>query len=272
MGEGQVILVTGASSGVGKLCAQRLAERGHVVYGTSRRARDMEPRETGYRVLPMDVTDEQSVKETAEEILHASGRLDAVVNNAGIGLAGPVEQTSIEEAQALLETNLLGALRVCRQALPVMRGQRRGTIINISSLAGRVGLPFQGLYSATKFGLEGMSEALRLEVRRWGIRVVVIAPGDLCTEFTDNRRLASAWGGEGLYGEAMLRVLRRVEVDERGGPVPDRVAGLVVRVVEGRARRDWYSAGRIGQRLPVALRPFIPRRMYERALMWHYRV
>jgi len=272
MGERKVVLVTGASSGVGRSCAVHLAERGHEVYGTSRRARDTDPGPPGCRLLAMDVTDEQSVDETVKTMLRESGRIDVVVNNAGIGLAGPVEQTSVEEALALLDTNLLGALRVCRRVLPEMRRQGRGTIINISSLAGRVGVPFQGMYSATKFGLEGLSEALRMEVGRWGVRVVVIAPGDLRTEFVNNRRLAGEWEGEGPYTQAMHRALGRAEASERGGPVPDRVARLVVRIVEGKAKRDWYSAGSVGQRVAVALRPCIPLRMYQRALMWHYRV
>lgn len=271
MAKPKVVLISGASSGIGRACALRLARHGHVVYGTSRRQATEEPSLEGVRMLSMDVNEEASVAAAVEEVLKDAGRLDVAVNNAGFGVAGAVEATSPEEANQILETNLLGVLRVCRQVLPKMRKQREGIIVNISSLAGRVGLPFQGMYSATKFALEGLSEALRMEVRGFGIRVVVIAPGDFSTAFTAHRRFVAA-KDESPYAEPLRRVLDRIEEDERCGAPPEQLARLLQRVVEGRARKSRYSCGALAQRLAVGLRPFIPQGMYEQAMMRHYRV
>ncbi len=267
----KTVLVTGASSGIGRACAAHLADRGHKVYGTSR-----DPSSVGalgtVQLLRMNVDDEASVAAAFARVREEGAELDVLVNNAGFGIAGAVEDTSIEEAHQLIETNLLGVLRTCRAALPEMRARGRGTIVNITSLAGRVGLPFQGLYSATKFALEGLSQALRMEVRPFGVRVIVVAPGDFRTAFTSHRRIATAAGEPSAYRVAFHRALRRAQEDEQGGPPPDQVARLLQRIVEDRARRDAYSVGSLAQRWAVAARPLIPGRLYERGLMQHYRV
>jgi NAD(P)-dependent dehydrogenase (short-subunit alcohol dehydrogenase family) len=171
----RVVLVTGASSGIGLSCAAHLAERGFRVYGTSRRpAAGPESRVT---MLTADVTDDHSVEHLVGTVLDREQRLDIVVNNAGMALAGPVEKTSIEEAKRQLEVNFFGAFRVCCAALPAMRSQRSGYIVNIGSIGGLVALPYQAMYSASKFALEGLSESLRMEVRPFGVRVVIIEPG-----------------------------------------------------------------------------------------------
>jgi len=183
----QVVLITGASSGIGKTCATRLHERGYQVYGTSRSAPapgagkqssfQMPP--FPYKMLRMDVNDDKSVQDGVGAVLADAGRIDAAVNCAGFGIAGAVEDTSTEEAKAQLETNFFGTLRVCRAVLPIMREQGSGAIVNISSIAGLIGIPYQAMYSASKFAIEGMTEALRLEVKPFGIRVCLIEPGDL---------------------------------------------------------------------------------------------
>jgi NAD(P)-dependent dehydrogenase (short-subunit alcohol dehydrogenase family) len=171
----KVVLVTGASSGIGQAIARRLAARGWRVFGTSRnQASDFD----GIDMLPMDVDDDDSVARTVAAIVEKTGRLDAVVNNAGWALMGPIEDTPIAEARAQMETNFFGVLRVRRAVLPVMREQRAGHIVNISSLGGIFGMPFSGIYSASKFAVEGLSESLRLETHRFGVRVVLIEPGD----------------------------------------------------------------------------------------------
>jgi len=265
----RTVLITGASSGIGKACAVHLARRGHLVYGTSR-----DPASAGtlddVRLLKMDVDDDASVAAAFACMREHGAKLNVLVNNAGFGIAGAVEDTSVEEARALVETNLLGVLRMCRMALPEMRARGRGTIVNITSLAGRVGLPFQGTYSATKFALEGFSQALRMEVRPFGVRVIVIAPGDFRTAFTARRQIAAAAGEASAYHTAFRRALHCAQEDEQGGPPPDQVARLVQRIVEGRARCDAYSVGTLTQRMAVAARPLIPWRLYERAVMRHY--
>lgn len=168
--DNRVVLVTGASSGIGKACAEHLFKQGYRVYGTSRNAQSSESNKAKdktsdphFEMIKMDVDDDLSVQKGIELIVQCEGRLDAVVNCAGVAIAGAVEDTTIEEAKSQLETNFYGTLRVCRAVLPSLRKQRHGYIVNISSVAGLIGIPFQAFYSANKFALEGMTEALRME-------------------------------------------------------------------------------------------------------------
>lgn len=275
-----VALVTGASSGIGRCCAFRLAQRGCRVFGTTRN--DPQPVQEELRsslspshrleMLQMDVDSDSSVAVAIEEILRRAGQVDVVVNCAGIGIAGAVEETSAEEAMAILSTNLLGVLRVCRAALPSMRAQRGGTIVNISSIGGRMGLPYQGLYSATKFALEGLTEALRMEIRPFGVRAVLIEPGDVRTAFTDRRTLVQAFAADSPYRASMDRVLSIVEVDERAGAAPEAVARLVEHVLSVRCPRVRYTVGPFIQRVAAELKRILPSKGFEWALSRYYRV
>ena len=276
----RTVLITGASSGIGRACALRLARRGDTVFGTTRRSVDavedelqsLLPGSRRIHLLTMDVQDEASVTSAVGEVLGRAGRLDAVVNNAGVGIAGAVEETADEEALSILNTNLLGVLRVCRAALPAMRTQGGGTIVNISSIAGRIGLPYQGLYSATKFALEGLTEALRMEVRPFGIRVALVEPGDVHTAFTDRRVLVRAAVANSPYRTGMDRTLSIVEADERGGASPDTVARCVERVICRRHPKVRYTVGPLSQRLAAELKRMLPATRFEGVLSRYYRV
>lgn len=266
----KVVLVTGASSGIGKACVEYLAQKGYRVFGTSRRApRNPEITPAGPTLFWMDVNDDRSVQEGVAFILQQAGRLDAVVNNAGFGIAGAVEDTSIEEAKAQLETNFFGTFRVCRAVLPVMRAQGGGTIVNISSLGGIIALPFQGLYSASKFAVEGLTEALRLEVRPFGIRVVLVEPGDTRTGFTD-RRVRVAASADSVYRPYMERVLQIVEHDERNGAFPETVARVVERILRHPNPAPRYRVGPFAQRLAAVLKGVLPGRVFEWAIAKYY--
>ena len=262
-----VVLVTGASSGIGKACATRLAALGHRVYGASRSA--PEP-EAPFRALSMDVTDDRSVAEGVRGVIEKEGRLDAVVNGAGVGLAGAIEDTDIDEAKGQFETNFFGAFRVCRAALPLMRERRRGTIVNISSIAGLIAIPFQSVYSASKFALEGFTEALRIEVSEFGIRVALVEPGDFRTNFTRNRVRARKSSLNPAYREALERALAMMERDEMNGPDPERVAGLVARLIGKRSFRLRNLVGRVDQRMAVWLKRILPGGLFERILRKNY--
>jgi len=272
--EETVVLITGASSGIGKACAERLARRGYRVFGTSRRAPfPPAPTPPGQPVmLQMDVTQDESVRRAVDFIVREAGRLDVVVNNAGFGIAGAVEDTSMEEAKSQLETNFFGVLRVCRAALPVMRAQGEGLIVNISSLGGVIALPFQALYSASKFAVEGLTEALRLEVRPFGIRVTRIEPGDMRTGFTDQRVRVAAWTRESAYGPYAERVLQVVEHDERSGGSPEAVAALLERIIRSSNPAPRYRVGPAFQRLAAILKGILPARLFEWALAKYYRI
>jgi len=267
----RVVLITGASSGIGEACAKRLAAEGDRVYGTSRHPKE-EASVPGLRMIVMDVNSDESVAAAIDEIVRVEGRIDVVVNNAGFGIAGAVEDTSIEEAKALFETNFFGMLRICRVVLPVMRKSQRGTIVNISSLGGRIGLPYQGLYSATKFAVEGMSEALRMEVRQFGVHVIMIEPGDFRTGFTANRHYVAGVRDNSAYAGGFERTIKVAEKDEQTGSSPEQIARLLVRILRNNSPRVRYSVGGISQRGAAVLKGLLPSRTFEWALMKYYRV
>jgi short-subunit dehydrogenase len=267
----RVVLITGASRGIGKACAERLVAEGDNVYGTSRHP-EAENGDRNLHMLAMDVNRDESVNAAVNKILAVERRIDVVINNAGFGIAGSVEDTSVEEGKSLFETNFFGVLRVCRAVLPTMRNMGRGTILNISSLGGRIGLPYQGLYSATKFAIEGLSEALRMELRQFGIDVTLVEPGDVCTDFTDSRLYTTGSVGSSPYHRSMERTMTVVERDERGGSSPGQIADLVMRILAKPSPKVRYSAGGLSQRAAAVLKQITPSRFFERAIMRYYRV
>jgi NAD(P)-dependent dehydrogenase (short-subunit alcohol dehydrogenase family) len=261
-----VVLITGASSGIGLACADYLSETGCNVYRASRT-----PMSTSHPAsVHMDVTDDDSVNACVRQIAEKEGRIDVIVNCAGYGLAGSVEDTAIEEMKAQFETNLFGTIRVCQAVLPLMRRQQAGLIVNISSIGGLISLPFQGIYSAGKFALEGAMEALRMEVSRFGVRVVLIEPGDLNTPFTTHRRKAVKSGESTVYRESFEKALRVMERDEANGSSPLAIAHLVGRIINKRSPSCRYVTGSLYERAAIILRALLPCKFYERILMKHY--
>lgn len=261
----KVVLVTGASSGIGRATALRFARSGHIVYGTSRSPRTLE----GIRMLCMDVCDETSVEKAIQQILNAHGRLDILVANAGTGIAGSVEETAHAEAQSQFETNYFGALRTIRRVLPQMRDQGGGCIIGVSSVAAALSIPFQAGYSASKAALDATLAALRGEVRPFGIRVSIVAPGDTKTGFTDARRKVHHDGADSPYHERFSRSLARMEKDERNGVSPDKVAAVIHRVANQKQPPVRVAVGAdyrllllLARLLPDRLAQWILERMY----------
>ncbi len=269
----RVVLVTGATSGIGAACATELARAGHRVFGTGRRVVDGTRAGEGagaFELLRMDVDDDASVADGVGRVLAAAGRVDVVVNNAAFGIGGAIEDTSIAEAKALFETGFFGMLRVVRAVLPSMRARRSGCIVNVSSLAGRLALPYQGLYSAAKFAIEGASDALRMEVAPFGVRVVVVQPGDVATGFTASRREASGAGEGSVYRDAYRRVLAAVERDEHAGVPAADVARCIRGIVENPSPRTRYSVGLAGQRVAARLKDLLPDALVDRLLRGHF--
>ncbi len=262
----RVVLVTGASSGIGACCAAYLAERGYRVYGASRTA----TAPPGVTPLSMNVTDDASVSQAVATILDREGRIDVLINSAGFGIAGAVEDTNMEEAASQFGVNFFGTVRVCRAVLPVMRTQGAGYIVNIGSIGGLIAIPFQGFYSASKFALEGLSESLRIEVRPFGIHVVLIEPGDHHTGFTQNRRSTAAATGESAYHSRFERAISRMASDEQIGRKPDAIAQLVQRVIDNPRPRLRYTAGPASQRAAVWLKRLLPNRIVEGIVTRYY--
>jgi len=273
----RIVLVTGASSGFGRAIATHLAaKKGYRVYGTSRGAvmpdeREALPERSPLPVMiPMDVCVDASVEAAVTHILRHHGRVDVLVNNAGFGIAGAVEDTSIEEMQRQFDANVFGVLRVCCAVLPHMRRQGGGRIVNVSSLAGVIAVPFQGAYSASKFALEALTEALRMETKPFGIFVSLVEPGDFRTGFTANRVRTEASRTNPAYAERFARALGLMERDESRGPGPEALVPVVERILEARSPRLRYTAGALLQRAAALLKRLLPASLFERVLMTIY--
>ncbi|HYW13447.1 MAG TPA: SDR family oxidoreductase [Longimicrobium sp.] len=250
--------------------ARGLVSRGWGVFGTSRRAGEDARAEDGIEMLAMDVDSDASVECAVAAVLERAGRVDAVVNNAGWALAGAVEDTPADEARAQLETNFLGVWRVCRAVLPAMRAAGRGCIVNIGSIGGRVGLPFQAADSAGKFAVAGFTEALSGEVRPFGIHAVLIEPGNYRTGLTARRRLSSGAATPSPYARRFGRAMTVIEQDEARGADPEGVARVVARVLDTPSPRMRYLAGPVGERAAAAGKPFVPGRLFERIVLRLY--
>ena len=263
----RVVLITGASTGIGACCAEYLAQHGYRVYGGARSAvtaKDVEP-------LTLDVTDDASVARAIQTIQSREGRLDVLVNNAGSGIAGAIEDTSLEEAHAQFDVNFFGVLRTCRAVLPIMRHQKSGYIVNMGSIGGLIGIPFQGFYSATKFALEGLSEALRIELRPFGIHVVLIEPGDHRTAFTQKRLWTrEASQPNSAYHDRCRRAVARMAADEQAGPGPEGIARLLYKVLNHPDPRLRYTAGPAAQRAAVWLKRALPYSVIEKIMTGAY--
>jgi NAD(P)-dependent dehydrogenase (short-subunit alcohol dehydrogenase family) len=214
----KVVLITGTSSGFGKETAEYLAQKGYIVYGTVRKDIEGNP---DVHLLKMDLTNNESIKLAVDSILQKEGRIDVLINNAGMHTGGSVETAPIEHVKLQMDTNFIGLVYMIRSVLPVMRKHGSGTIINFGSIGGLMGLPFQSFYSASKFAIEGLSEALRMEVRKFNIKVVIINPGDFNTSNTANRQNYIDTSIDDPYETQFRKTLAIIEKDETSGWPPE---------------------------------------------------
>lgn len=264
-----VALITGASSGIGHATALALAARGWVVYGAARRVDRMQELEaSGCHVLEMDVTDDASLRAGVDRILTEQHRLDVLVNNAGYGSYGALEDVPIDEARRQFEVNVFGLARLTQLVLPTMRALGRGRIINVSSIGGRIYEPIGSWYHATKFAVEGLSDSLRIELAPHGIDVVIIQPGPIRTEWnTISRRSAEEYSGDGAYARqarALVRNYERVDASAASG-TPEDVAATIVRAATTRRPRTRYATPG-SAKVVVAARRILPDRIMDRIL------
>ena len=256
----KVVLITGVSSGVGQATARLVAQTGRRVFGTSRNPASAESI-PGVAMLALDVRADNSVAACVEAVLNQAGRLDVLINNAGQELAGAVEELSLEEAKAQFETNFFGIVRMVKAILPAMRQQGRGQIVNISSLSGLTPIPFMGIYSASKFALEGYTEALRHEVKPLNIHVSLIEPGFLNTSMRNNRK--DAVNRIKDYDPWRQRALNAIRAHEERSPGPELVANAVLEVIASDRPRLRYVIGQQAKSV-TRLRWLLPEGMYER--------
>lgn len=263
----KVVLITGISSGFGKITAELLASKGFVVYGTVRKeAESMQ----NVNILRMDLMDHLSIKQAVSSLLKKEGRIDILINNAGAHTGGAIETTSIENFRIQMDTNVTGMIYMLKEVLPAMRQQREGKIINLSSIGGLMGLPFQGIYSASKFAIEGLSEALRMEVKPYNIKVVVINPGDFHTNNTANRRNFLTKNINDPYAEQFAKSLAIIEKDENGGWPPEVLARKLVKIVETKNPSQRYVIATSEQKLAVVLKSILPAGWFMKILASHY--
>lgn len=262
----KVILITGASSGIGYDAALILAGQGHKVYGAARRVELMDGlREKGVVPVRMDVTDEQSMLDGVQSIIDAEGRIDVLVNNAGYGYMGAIENVTITEAKRQIEVNVFGLARLTQLVLPYMREQKSGRIINTSSVAGKAVIPFGGWYNVSKYSVEALSDALRIEVKPFGIKVCLIEPGGIKTDWgiiaADNLEVSSK---DTAYEDAGLRMARLLRYGYTSNLLsnPIRVARAITRAVNARCPKVRYRLG-AGSGLIVILHAILPARWWD---------
>lgn len=258
---GRTAIVTGASSGIGRATAEALVQRGFTVFGTSRRATNAGPKQVS--MLTCDVTDDESVRGMVATVLSRTGRIDLLVNNAGIGLRGGAEESSISQVQALFDVNLFGAMRATNAVLPAMRQRGGGRIVNISSVLGLIPSPFSAHYAATKHALEGYSESLDHELRVFNIRVSLVEPGYTRSVFDQNALDPDSPLREYEQARAGMRALLD-DVMPRGDP-PELVAQTVLLAATASRPRRRYAAGKVARQVSV-LRRFAPADAFDKSL------
>jgi NAD(P)-dependent dehydrogenase (short-subunit alcohol dehydrogenase family) len=262
IGTDQVALVTGASAGIGEAAARALVGAGFTVYGTSRKAAAGEERD-GVVFLPLDVTDDASVAGAVSEVLDRSGRIDVLVNNAGIGTAGAAEESSIEQARALFDINLFGSIRMTRAVLPHMREQGGGRVINVSSVLGFMPAPFMALYAASKHAVEGYSESLDHEVREHGVRVLLVEPAYTRTSFDTNAVAVDE--PLALYARRREAADVLIAAAVKSGDEPSVVGKVIVAAATDPRPKLRYPAGALARRVSKARR-YVPPALFDRQI------
>ena len=265
----KVIVVTGASSGIGKAIAEHLASLGNVVYGTSRNP-SLSAKPQDYELLSLDVTIDKSAHDLIHTVLDKEGRIDVLINNAGKGMTGPVEETPVHEVKALFELNYFGALRMIQAVLPAMRAQQSGLIVNVSSIAGYMGLPYRAHYSAVKSALSTLTEGLRLELKTFGVEVVNLAPGDFATNIASGRYHAPL-KEDSPYFTMYKNQLEQFDAHVHLGASPKTVALFIEALMQRQSTKPHYFVASTLQRLSArVLKKILPQKWFERMLANHY--
>ncbi len=266
----KVVLITGGSSGIGKAIGTYLLSKNYAVYGTSRNPNKYKDT-TPFPLLKMEVTSLESVQESVNELLKQEERVDVLINNAGVGITGPIEETPNAEIEKAFATNLYGPINVIKAVLPTMREQGSGTVINITSIAGYMGLPYRGIYSATKAALEITIEALRMEVRQFGVKMTNIAPGDFATNIAASRYHAPQLENS-PYKKEYGNTLKLIDEHVDSGEDPDKMAKVVHQIIETKNPKVHYKVGSFLQKFSVVLKKILPDKTYERMLLNHYKL
>ncbi len=265
----KVILVTGGSSGIGKAICEHLQAVGFNVFGTSRNPDRYH--DHPFPLLELDVTNQDSVANCVNTIVEKSGQLDVLINNAGAGITGPLEEIPTEAIRQNFETNFIGPVQMIQAVLPVMREQGSGQIINITSLAAYIGLPFRGVYSSSKAALEILTEAIRIEVKDFNISVTNLAPGDYATNIAAGRYHAPLLE-DSPYALTYGRMLRSIDDDVDGGNDPKEVALAIENLISKSNPKPHHKVGPFMQKLSPIIKAFLPQKTFEKILLKHLKL
>lgn len=265
----KVVLITGGSSGIGKSIGEYLTERSFKVYGTSRNPEKYT--NSKFVVLKLDVKNIETIQGTIQAIIEKEGRIDVVINNAGAGITGAIEEIPEAEIKANFDINFFGPINVIKAVLPQMRKQHAGLIINITSIAGYMGLPYRGIYSASKGALELITEAFRMEIKDFNIKMTNMAPGDFATNIASGRYHAPVLENSPYktpYGNTLN--LMNTHVDSGSDPVI--MAKAVLKVINTENPKGHYKVGEFMQKFSIVLKRILPDKIYEKMLMNHYKL
>ena len=265
----KVVLITGGSSGLGKSIGEYLTEKGFIVYGTSRKPENH--KESEFPILKLDVKDTESIQQTVQTIIDKEGKLDIVINNAGAGITGAIEEIPEAEIKANFDTNFFGPINVIKSVLPQMRRQHSGLIINVTSIAGYMGLPYRGVYSASKGALELLTEAFRMELKDFNIKMTNVAPGDFATNIAAGRYHAPLLDNSPYkkpYGDTLN--LMNTHVDN--GSDPNMMAHTILKIINTENPKVHYKVGEFMQKFSIFLKRILPDKVYEKMLMNHYKL
>lgn len=265
----KVVLITGGSSGIGKSIGEFLTSKGLIVYGTSRTPQQY--KHSKFTILELDVKAVNTINKTVETIIEKEGKLDVLINNAGAGITGPIEEIPDAQIKANFETNFFGPINVIKAVLPQMRKQNSGLIINITSIAGYMGLPYRGIYSASKGALELVTEAFRMELKDFNINMTNIAPGDFATNIAAGRYHAPLLE-HSPYKKPYGATLNLMNAHVNTGSNPNIMAKAVYNIIYSKNPKIHYKIGAFMQKFSIVLKRILPDTIYEKLLMSHYKL
>ena len=264
-----VALITGASSGIGKSTADFLSNKNYTVYGTGRNPKNSE--NDSFSLISLDVTKLDSIQKAVDYIINKEGRIDVLVNNAGMGITGSIEDTPTDEMRKVFDTNFFGAIDVMKAVLPHMRKQQSGTIINITSITGYLALPYRGVYSATKGALGLVTEAIRMEAKEFGIKMATIAPGEVATNIAAGRYYTPILENS-AYKEKYQINLNLMNDHVDSGLDPVKVAQQIYKIINLNQPKVHYKVGGFMDKISITLKRILPSKIFEKLLMNRYKL
>ena len=265
----KVVLITGGSSGIGKSVGEFLKDKGFTVYGTSRNPKNYP--DSLFPIVALDVADNKSILHRIKEVIGKEGKIDVLINNAGAGITGPIEEIPEAEIKRNFDTNFFGPINVIKAVLPYMRQQNSGLIINVTSIAGYMGLPYRGVYSASKGALELITEAFRMEIKGFNINMANVAPGDFATNIAAGRYHAPVLDNSS-YKKPYSNTLKLMDEHVDSGQDPLLMAKSIYKIIQAKNPKVHYKVGEFMQKFSIVLKRILPDNVYEKLLMKHYKL